>query len=140
MVLVTVDSVRVSLERMLRKQVGRTMIRRCLMISAVTLALIAALTVGVAESAGPQARSDVTCSMDLGVRVTLNVGSGTIRASIAVPGMSVWLGSSDSLGGWLEPSALQVASVSLNAGTVLRWGIPILNTVAGVVASGAGRL
>jgi len=116
------------------------MIRRCLMIAAVTLALIAGMTGGAAKCVGPRSRPDVACSVDLGVRVTFNVEGGTIHASIAVPGMSLWVGSSDNLGGWPEPSSLEVMSVSLNAEAVLHWGIPILNTVTDVVVSGAGRL
>ncbi len=91
------------------------------------MAIVAALVLALATPSAGWARADVVglsgagCCIDVGMRVTLVLGAGTIRGTVALPGF-------------------ELLSVTLDVPDALRWGIPIVSLVAGVTTARSNRL
>jgi len=92
-------------------------------LTAIAVALVLALA---APSAG-WARAEVVglsgagCCIDVAVRLSVTLDAGVIRGAVALPGFELF-------------------SVTLDVPDVVRWGIPIVNIVAGVTTARTNRL
>jgi hypothetical protein len=64
---------------------------------------------------------DAACNLDLGLRLTLNVGDGGLRSA-------------------LELSGRELASVRLVPRDVVRWGVPIVTVVTELTKARTDRL
>ena len=92
-------------------------------LTAIALALVLALA---APSAG-WARAEVVglsgagCCIDVAVRLSVTLDAGVIRGAVALPGFELF-------------------SVTLDVPDAVRWGIPIVNIVAGAITARTNRL
>ncbi|MCK4410227.1 MAG: hypothetical protein KAW67_09080, partial [Candidatus Eisenbacteria sp.] len=85
--------------------------------------------------------SGAGCCIDVGVRLTVSLDAGAIRGAVSLPSLGMKLAGSGPVdAGTPVRPGFEIFSVTLDVLDAMRWGIPIVSIVAGVITARTNRL